>query len=161
MIPPLQQILIWPNRVRDVGAFFFFFYLLGLFLCLAPFPVTLSSPHPFTSLKQLHRIHCHASLLRAFQAEGTGPGQMGSPGNPAGAYVSSPACDFDMLCTHLQIRTVAQSHQPSQVTGRTSNSQVGLASSSSVHSSGPSGMLSIHSMAQDRWVTSKHLSRTC
>lgn len=142
--------------------FFFFFLLTGPIFVPGTLPCdSVSSPHPFTSLKQLHSIHCHASLLRAFQAEGTGPGQMGSPGNPAGAYVSSPACDFDMLCTHLQIRTVAQSHQPSQLTGRTSNSQVGLASSSSVHSSGPSGMLSIHSMAQDRWVTSKHLSRTC
>lgn len=48
------------------------------------------------------------SLLRAFKAGGTGPGQAGSPGNPAGA-VRFPACDFDMLRTHVQIRTLARS----------------------------------------------------
>lgn len=142
--------------------FFFFFAYWAYFCAWHPsLWLYVSSPHPFTSLKQLHSTHCHVSLLRAFQADGTGPGQMGSPGNSAGACAFSPACDFDMLCIHLQIRTVAQSHQPSQVTGRTSNSRVRLASSSSVHSSGASGMLSIHNMAQDRWVTSEHLSRTC
>lgn len=79
-------------------------------------------PHLFPVKSNYTALTARCPLLSAFQAGGTGPGQMASPGNTAGVCAFSPACDDGMLCTHLRIRTLAQRHQHPQVTGRASNS---------------------------------------
>ena len=62
------------------------------------------SSHPFPAIKQLHSTHHHVPPPKSL------PGRQGS----------------DTLRTHLQMRTLAQSHRCPQVTGRAYSFQGGL-----------------------------------
>lgn len=119
-----------------------------LLVCILPFPMTAIPPHACSlPLSSFTALNAACSLLRAFWAGGSGPEQMRSPGNPTSAF----NYDYDMLCTHLHMGTLAQSHQHSQVTGRVSSSQVRTSrSSSSMHSLGASG--AINSLLGPGWM---------
>lgn len=89
---------------------------------------SLIPPHTYAlPLSNCTALTAMCPLPRAFQAGGAGAGHVGSPGNPAGACAFSlSAGDSDMFRIHLQMRTLAQSHQRPHLIGRAPNFQGGL-----------------------------------